>query len=244
MRFRSLVPLAGLALALGACTPNPSPGDAAYRDGSLGQGSFAFACDDGLACHVTSSGDAKTFPSMIATGSRFDVRFVPNDEQGVDDPFDSSSTNGIVITPVAPYLENGIDGLAAVKPGWGTLLATDATGAVVDYIIVTIVQPDALVVYDANTPLTLENPASIDEVSLSPGDTRTFRVVAEKNDERVAGALTTSWSSSDESILDVDRSPGGLVTVRAKKAGSATLTAKGAALETKVTVDVVEGASE
>jgi hypothetical protein len=227
---RVLVFLAGVTAA--ACG-DPSRGDPAYRQGELGNGGFLFQCDDSVACDRWSTNNAKDFPKRIATGSVFNLRFVPTEDQGLD--LDGTDTAGITLQAVEPYVGRGTEGFAALKPGYGTVIARRANGAVVDYVTLTIVQPTALVVYPAEYKGT--SPERIERITMKANETKAYRVVAESNGEAVAGSVRMAWSSGTSDVVSVTYQSG-VARLSARAAGKTTLTAEGAALSRAIDVEV------
>lgn len=241
-RGLSLALAVAAVAALGACTGNPGAGSAAYKEGVLGNGSFVFACDDGIACRPYSN-DADKFPKAIASGSNFDVRFVPKGQEGNALVLsDGRRYEGIKTTALAPYVEpaGDGDGFAAVKAGFGTVLARDSRGTIVDYVTLTIVQPDTLIVYDANYDggLFAKPPPQLEALNMNVDDRGSYRVVAGYARAEAAGSIPVDWSSDDPTVVQIESYSGRVVNVIAKKAGNATLTAKGAGVIKTVPVEV------
>jgi hypothetical protein len=235
--------IATMALCIGAlsgCNGNPAPGSEAYKEGELGNGDFLFACDDGVAC-LPYSGDAKKFPSKIATGSIFDVRFVGKNQQGTVITIKDKKYDGIKTEPVAPYVSKGPDGFVAVQPGYGTLIVRDSKGIVIDYVTMHFVQPDDLIVYDANYDAAKgKQPPQIQTLNLKVDATPSYRVVAEHAAEAVAGSIPVKWESLDDTIVEVESYSRGVVNLRAKGVGKTKISAKGAALEKQMDVEVTQ----
>lgn len=231
--------LAFAAATSGCSSDNPPPGSVAYKSGTLGNGGFLFACDDGAAC-LPYSGDAAHFPTRVATGSTFDVRFVANADQGND-----NQHQGITVQGVTPYIDRGGDGLAAVKPGRGTIIAYDAAGNVVDYTTIAIVQPKTLAVYDANSTIGAEKePPRVESIDVNVGGRKSYRVLAEVDATStsggwaVAGSMTVEWTSSNPDVIRVDSYNAGVVNLVANKVGTATLTIHSAAISRDIAVKV------
>jgi hypothetical protein len=230
----TIVGLVGVALT-GCRGENPGPGSPAYKQGELGNGAFLFTCDDSVACDRWSTNDAKDFPPQIATGSAFELRFVASGEQGVT--FTTKEKYpGVTSQPIGPYVSSGPDGFTALKPGYGTVVARDNTGVVIDYVTLKIVKPDALVVYAAEYKGT--NPPAVQALNLKLGARRSFRTVAEHKSFAVAGSVQIRWESLDAAIVQVESYERGVVNVVAKKEGKTKLTAAGAALTKDLDVEV------
>ncbi|MBX3207431.1 MAG: hypothetical protein KF764_20455 [Labilithrix sp.] len=229
----------GVLAALAGCNDNPAPGSAAYKEGELGNGDFLFACDDGLAC-LPYKGDAKLFPKQISTGSNFDVRFVAKGQQGTTVTIDDKRYEGVTVQAVAPYVSQTPDGeLAAIAPGFGTVIARDSAGTVIDYVTLKIVRPDDLIVYDAAFDATKNRePPRIQAITLKVDEAPSYRVVAEYGGKAAAGSVPVKWESNEPDILTVESYASGVVNLRAKGAGKAILTATGASLEKKIDVEV------
>ena len=110
-----------LVVSLAGCQANPGAGSSAYKEGEVGNGDFLFACDDGVAC-LPYSGDATRFPSQIATGSTFGVRFVAKGDEGAIITGGESEYQGVTTQPVPPYVGKGPEGFAARPVVTGRLL--------------------------------------------------------------------------------------------------------------------------
>ena len=233
----------GAIALLGAgtgCNGNPTTGDAAYKEGELGNGDFLFTCDDTVACHRWSN-DAKRFPTQIATGSNFDVRFVAKGEQGTTSTIlvKDKKYEGITTDAIAPYIGKGGSEFAALKPGYGTVVVRDNRGVIIDYVTLKIVQPDGLVVYDASFDATKNSdPLAIQNLNVKVGETPSFRVVAEYNLQPVAGAIPVKWEPVDPNIVEVASYARGVVNLRAKAVGKTTLKAVGGGLTKEMNVEV------
>ena len=232
-----------IALSIGTlagCSGNPAPGSAAYKEGELGNGDFLFACDDGAAC-LPYSGDAAKFPAQIATGSNFDVRFVSKGQQGTVITINNKRYEGIVAQPIEPYVGKGPEGFTAKKPGYGTILVQDGKGTVIDYVTIKIVQPNDLIIYDADYDVSRgKEPPRIQAMNLKVGAAQSYRVVAEYAAEPAAGSIPVQWESDDPETVQVESYSRGLVSLRAKKAGKTKVKASGAALEKQIDVEVTE----
>lgn len=229
MHARSLVVS---ALFLAACS-TPFGDDDAYREGTLGNGGFLFSCDDSVACSRWNN-NAKEFPTMITTGSSFSLSYVASEDQG--DVLVNPEYPGMTLEAVGPYMGQGPDGFAALKPGYGTVIAHDRDGRVIDYVTLHIVKPDALVVYDAAYKGT--EPIPIDSLSLVANERKQYRTVGETNHEASAGSIRVEWVSDNPAVVKVESYKSGVVTLRAIAAGKATITASGAALEKTIPVEV------
>ena len=231
------------ALAIGAlagCNGNPRAGSPAYKEGELGNGDFLFACDDGAAC-LPYSGAARNFPQQIATGAVFDVRFVAKNQQGNDIFINDQRYEGIVAEPLGPYVSKGPDGFVAQKPGFGTIIVQDSKGTVIDYTALKIVQPNDLIVYDANYDVSLgKDPPRIQAMNLKVDATQSYRVVAEYGAEPAAGSIPVKWESRNNDIVQVESYSRGVVNLRAKGVGKTEIVATGAALEKVISAEVTQ----
>lgn len=227
-----------VVVALAGCSGNPGAGDLAYKEGELGNGDFLFACDDGAAC-LPYSGDAKRFPKQIATGSTFDVRFVAKDQQGSAIVVKDKRYEGIVAHPVEPFVSKGPEGFTANKPGYGTIIVRDSANIVVDYVTLKIVQPNDLIVYEADYDVGRgAEPPRIQTVTLKEGAAQRYRVVAEYGAEPAAGSIPVKWESDNTDSVVVESYTRGVVNLRAKAVGEATLRALAGGLEKTIDVEV------
>jgi hypothetical protein len=237
---RSRTPLlALLASAAVLFTAGCSLSDAGSKPGELGNGGFYFSCDDAVACSRYTN-DATKFPEAVSVGSTFAVRFVPKTNSGLDIHFNESAVDrGITVNPISEvYVSRGAKGLAAVKSGYATLASRDASGALIDYVVVRVAKPDALVVYSADDAT--DSPAHVDSISLSvgAGDQRSYRAFAQQKSATLAGSLQIEWTSSNPSVASVATTTDGKATLIAKSAGSAMLVATGAAFTQQIPVTV------
>jgi hypothetical protein len=219
--------LALLASAAVAFTAGCSLNDSGSKPGELGNDGFYLSCDDAVACSRYSN-DAAKFPEAVSVGSTFAIRFVPKSNSGLDIHFNDSATDrGITVGPVSEvYVSRGSKGLAAVKTGYATIASRDATGALVDYVVLRVAKPDALVVYAADDTSTT-TPAHVSSITLSPGDRRSYRAFAQQNKADLAGSLQVEWTSSDPKVFSVESSTDGKATIVPKGPGTATLVATG-----------------
>jgi len=230
------VPLLLASLLLAACSASASTGDPAYKTGALGNGAFLFSCDDSVACAKWND-NAKEFPTLFTTGSTFRLTLVANVDPGSPYVAIGSTANpGVTLEAVGPYVGSGLDGFAALQPGYGTVVAHDRDGKVIDYVPLHIVVPDALVVYDA--AYTGDHPPSVDALSLQNGDRPSYRTVGEVASEASAGSIRVAWTAADPTTLAIESYTDGVVTLHALRHGTTTLTAVGAALTKTITVDV------
>ena len=227
---------APLALALAACSS--AAGDTGYQPGALGNGGFYFSCDDAAVSCANYSNDATKFPKAVSLGSSFAVRFVPN-ATGLDIHLNPGAPDqGITIAPVADFVTIGPKGLVAVKPGYATLASRDAAGQVVDYVVISVIKPDALVVFDDGES-SKTSPMVLDTVTMPKGGTKVVRAFAQSKKQNLAGSLQVEWKSSDNTIVDVQSIVDGKATLIAFGSGNATLTATGGTFTQTVPVVVM-----
>lgn len=232
---------AAVAILLAAASGcSSADGGSGYQPGELGNGGFYFSCDDAVSC-TKYSDDASKFPKAVSLGSSFAVRFVPkpsSSSSGVDIRFNESAPDrGIVIEPVSDFVTRGPRGFTAVKAGYATLASRDAGGQLVDYVVVRVQTPDALVVYAADDT-SVSAPAPVSTVALRMADTKSFKAFARRGTEDLAGSLQVEWKSSNTSVLEVQSTSAGKVTVVARSSGSATLTATGGTFSQDIPVKV------
>jgi hypothetical protein len=227
-------------VALAGCNSgNPEQGSPAYREGKLGNGSFLFRCDDSVACDRWSTNSAKDFPTRIATGSTFNLRFVVDGKEGGTLDINGTTYTGITLEPVRPYVSSGPNGLSAIQPGYGTVLAKDASGHIIDYVTLMIVQPDSLVVYKADYKGSA--PPPVQAIRMTVGERQSFRTVAQYKLEAIAGSIQVGWNPLDRAVADVESYTKGVVTIVAKSEGKTTLAVQGAALpEGNIAVEVTK----
>ncbi len=250
MRILSLVPIlcaAAAAYATSACTP-VDPTRSVQKEGELGNGGFLFLCDDSVQCEKTAN-DVSRFPSAVAQGATFNVRYVLKQDPATlqirlneyaKDRGITVQTVGSAAGSSAPakytYLSSGPSGFVGVTKGFATLVARDAAGSVVDYLTVSVQPPDAIAVYDFADVRAL--PAKLANDTISRGASKTYRAVAQKANADLGGALSVQWSTTDPTIASVDAVSGVKVTVTAKKAGKTRLTALGGSFERAVEIEV------
>jgi hypothetical protein len=230
-----------VAIAVTAVTAGCSSVDSegtGYQPGELGNGGFYFSCDDAVSC-AKYSNDASKFPKAVSLGSVFTVRYVPKlDTSGINIHFNDGATDrGITVQSLGPYLSQGPSGLAAVKTGYGTLASRDASGQLVDYVVVRIARPDALVVYAADDT-DVDAPTPVSLVTLTRGEQRAFKAFAQENKQDLAGSLQLEWTSSNSTVAEVASTTNGIAKLVAHSAGTATLTATGGTFTQQVPIEV------
>ncbi len=226
--------LVATALAAGCSIADPGT-----KPGALGNGGFHFSCDDAVACGKYTDTAAK-FPDAVALGSTFAVTFTPKSDSGLNIHFnDSAPDRGITVSPVGSvFVSSGVPGLVALKTGYATIASRDAAGQVVDYVVLRVAKPDALVVYSADQPATTPTPVDNVELSLSQGDRKTFRAFAQEKKADLAGALQLEWTSTMPAVAEVQSTTDGVATVVARSTGTAMLVATGGTFTQQVPITV------
>lgn len=239
--------LAGL-LAV-ACGPSDiGPSNPAYKSGELGNGGFVMACDDDIACRGETN-DAAKFPSAIATGSTFRVRYVPInatetniriDETGIEGSFQTTGARGSIVPVGDSFISKSPNGLLAKVPGLGVIMAKNAGGAILDYTTVNIVDADALAVYENANLTGSGNPTKLTAKTLATGETVEVRAVARRASENLAGSFGSDWTSDKPDVVAVETIDSSHATLRAVGVGKATITAEGRGLSSTFTVEVTQ----
>ena len=221
-------------LAVSGC----SSADSGYKAGELGNGGFYFACTDAVSC-ARYSDDAAKFPKAVSLGSSFQVRFVSKTSANdTHIAFNEQAPNrGITISPVGEFISRGPAGLVALKTGWATITSRDAAGQLVDFVNLRVAKPDALVVYDADSVHSGDAPERVETVTLVGAESRALRAFAKEDNSVLGGTLAVEWSCSPTDIVDLQDDEG-KVTLRARKPGTATLTATGGTFTQQVQVEV------
>ncbi len=212
--------------------------DDGYKAGELGNGGFYFSCDDAVAC-TKYTDDASKFPSSVSLSSTFTVRFVPKRDSDLNISFnDGAPDRGITVQPVGELVSRGPKGLVALKSGYATLASRDAKGKLVDYVVVRIARPDALVVYSADESRT--DPPRVETVALEVGRRRAYRAFAQEKKADLAGSLQVEWTSDNPSVVDVESTTGGKATIVARAPGTAHLLAAGGTFTQSIPVEVTK----
>ncbi len=227
--MRRLLPFAAVFLL--ACSNDLTPADSGYSPGELGNGGFAFSCDDSVVCGKFNS--AEDFPKNgIARGSTFRLRYVPRTGY-------SGDAVGVTLATVGnTYFSITSGTFLALTPGQGSVVAYDNTGSVLEYKTLAIYTPDKIVVYDGEDTTTT-SPIPISTIDLSVSDVRTFRALAQKSNLDLAGALKYEWrETGSAALLTVSSDNTGKVSVRANKTGTTTLEVTGATFTQQVSVTV------
>jgi hypothetical protein len=192
--------LLGLLFPLAACSSAPSIPTSG--NGELHQGTFVYTCSSSAdaACGTTD------LPSGIAVGADFDLRFTPT----------SPATTSL--EPSASFFSVAPTGrLHTTRAGYGVVLATSSSGAVVDFV-------NLRVKSIASLTITGLDPGT----GLHVGETRSLGASAfDAAGERLAGTLSLEWESANDdvaavTVTDTDRSAG-TATLHAAAAGTARL---------------------
>jgi hypothetical protein len=215
--------------------------DPGTKPGELNNGGFHFSCDDAVACGKYTDTAVK-FPDAVALGSTFAVTFTTGSNQsGLDIHFNESLPNrGITVSPVSEvYISRGVTGLVAVKSGYATLNARDAAGHLVDYTVIRVAKPDALVVYSADQAGSTATPLDTIDLSLS-GPNKSFRAFAQQNKANLAGSLQVEWTTSNPNVAEISSTTNGIVTLAPRSAGSAMLIVTGGAFTQQVPIKVTQ----
>src|SRR5688572_25643976 len=233
---------ATIAVCALACSGsgNPGPGSPSYKTGQLGNGGFTFRCDDSVACDRWSN-SADKFPSKVATGSSFELNFfLRNDNGTINIRIDEKpESRGVRIEPVKSHSDKDLNGKFAVtKAGVATFMARDEKGWLVDYITIEVAKPTGLVVYDASYKGS--SPPRVQSLNLKTQDRRSYRAVGEIGKEPLAGSFNVEWAPVDDTIVDVETTTGGTVTIIAKAVGKTELVATGAGAEQRIPVEVTQ----
>jgi hypothetical protein len=238
----------GAATATAGCTNGPRPPASAIKEGELGNGGFTFTCDDSVVC-AKYTNTAQNFPKAVALGATFRAQFVPNPgtdvdvsvsrtqvDVGVDGKQSAYSIDGVGRT----WLSRGPEGLAALKPGYATITAKNSLGQLVDYAVIRIAAPDAIVVYDGSFKAGGSAPARITAINMKVGERRTFRALARAKNEDLAGSVRFDWKSLDDGVLQVESVTEGTVTVLAKAVGKTALSTEGASMVSNTDAEVTQ----
>jgi hypothetical protein len=223
-----------VALASG-CSLASTAGE---KPGELGNGGFFFSCADAVSC-APYSNDAAKFPSAISLGSSFDVRFVPkSNTSGTHIQFNEGALNrGITVGSVGvDYVSRGPAGFVALKSGYATLASRDASGQLVDYIVVRVAKPDTLVVYSGDD--LSSTPVPVGKVALANGERQPFRAFAQEKKQDLAGRLQIEWTSTNPNVAFVESVDNGTASVVGRSVGKAFLVATGGTFMQSVPVEV------
>ncbi len=211
-----------------ACEPvDVSPGSPSYQGGHLGNGGFAFTCDDSVVCGDYNAADK--FPDAVALGSKFTIRYIAKS---------GSSSTGVTLSDVGgTHLSNlGAGDFTAIAEGVATVAAKDSGGTLVEWVELPIRRPDAIVISNTKSSSALAK-TTID-IDAYDDDLLQFRASAQYQHNALAGELGYEWASSDASILRVQPNGEGRAYVTPMKAGTVTLTATGGTFSQSIEVEV------
>ena len=211
-----------LFLLLAACEPvDVSPGTAAYGSGNLGNGGFAFTCDDSVVCGDFDA--AEKFPDAVALGSKFTVRYLPK----------SGTTTTVRLEGVGSTLLSNLGAgyFTAIGEGIATIAAKDSGGTLIEFVELPVRRPDAIVISRSGSN------ASVNEATLFDGYGAEYRASARFESAELAGTLSYEWTS-DSDVVDVQGRTEGRVWIAPRKPGHATLTVTGGALTQSIEVEV------
>lgn len=227
---------AGLVLAMVAamagCTPSgPNENSAAYVAGKLGNGGFTFKCDESVTCDGYN--DAKTFPTGVAAGSTFSMRYLAknyvngnvNNDGVINVSGDSDPSVGVTLKSVGGFLApKGAGGqFSAEREGFATVVAMDGSGVVQDFVSVHVQKPDGIAVAETSSPN-----INLTTLTLKVGESKTVRAVGQKDHVNLAGALNYDWTADNNDIATVVQTTGrGEATVTGNKAGDVNYTLAG-----------------
>lgn len=241
------------SLALAACTnKDPASGTTAYKAGELGNGGFTFSCaDTNTACLQPASADARTFPSGVAKGTTFRVRYVPNpgvkadinveldDKSGSANGSASGPTQGSLTAVGNKFLDKGPDGFVAKASGAGSIVARDASGALIEFTTIAIKDAARLQIYEAQVGTATSTAPSVQTISIPVSQQASFRIVAQDaSKQNLGGSFPADWKSGDDSIVTVDSQDHGVVNLVGRKAGTTTMTVSGLGLTMQIPVEV------
>ncbi len=215
------------------------PGSSEYHAGALGNGGFAYQCDDSVVCGHSNA--AEQFPERVAVGSKFKVRYVAADPYAENAPKVATlKAVGEDVLTVSPA-----GGFEAIGPGWSSIVAYDAQGRVVEFFPLAVAEPDSLAVFDSGSQpvdsfgkgTTNVNPPLL-TVQMKKGESRLVSAVARTKGRPLAGALPYEWKSSDPSVAAIDYDLMQRVNVRAMGHGAATISVQTAGLSATIDIEV------
>lgn len=226
-----------LSSAAAALLASAATGCFVGSSGDLHEGAFAYDCTNhraDTACDGLIS-DTAVIPDRIAVGASFSLEYA--EDQGFSTVVDPS----VSIVPAAPsILQATSDGFRFVEPGVSAVLGM-RDAVVADFIHLNGVALDHLVVQtELHAPVTnVDLPAD--------GSKDIVAIPADADNLPLAGSMSYTWSSSDESVVTVEQNTNLLgttgenhVTLRAQGAGAATVTVTtsvaGASFQIPVTV--------
>lgn len=224
-----------VAVATAACDDEGPPRTPASASGELGQGRFVYRCDNSIA-DCNAEGDAQVFPDAVVMGGTFALEFLPENEK----------LTGITLEAAASdFLSRSPKGFTGLKPGFGTVLAKDSAGRVVDFRAIEIVKAHRLGVYEANATDRRPNaPAFIVTIEVAVGATRALRAIGRTSDgTALAGVIGYDWSTADSSVATIETFSTDAVTIKGRKAGSTKLVLEGGGRKEEIDLIVTQGAT-
>lgn len=224
--LRTLFSLVATSAFLFGCGPLGTGGE-------LSNGGFGYRCTsegdptcDDPAWDYLGSG-VTYMPSVLAVGARFGVVYdgeAPEDEHG--------ATYAVTVVPASTRMvERSGSELLVTSPGHIALLGF-GNGMVADFVHFRAATP---------TGIFLEQDGiSATSLSLPSGTARAVRAtVLDEEGSRLAGGVTYTWTSSDESIVQVSAAYGdNEATVSPVAAGQATIQVQVLGLSLDVPVEV------
>jgi hypothetical protein len=214
-----------------------SANGALSQNGNLGNGAFTYYCQSQLdqTCNCANNnlciGGNPPFPSAIALGSQFGVRFSPATSINVN-------VGNPVLKPVAAnYVQITGNVVVALKTGLaGIYAASSVDGSFVDFTVVNIVTPLSLSVLDAGG-----NPV-VGPQKVTVGMPSTFSVVPlQAGGQELPGTLEGTWTTSDPAVAALTLgSPNDTMGISGVAPGTATITVSSSGnVQTTFTVEVM-----
>jgi hypothetical protein len=206
------------ALLATGCNGIVPPGN----NGELNNGVFSYECnsDSDAACDGLENGALGAIPGKIAVAGRFTLRYTAS-------PFGDDENGGsTIVEPASNTLLTQTETFGttfkALKPGLCAVLARRGD-VVADFVHVRIGAVDHLQI-DATSEATGDSDA-VETLDLAAGDEVDLRAFpVDEADEVLAGALSATWSSSDEQVAAFDSlATDNKVKLRALGAGTAVL---------------------
>lgn len=186
MRVRPISQVLGLAWLLASCIEGGDDYDDARARGDLGVGDFEYGClnSTDLTCDESDHG----LPIAIAVGGRFDLKFETK-----------SGPQPTVVAPASDFVGTAAGGFQVRAPGTFALLAVNGNREVVDLKHLEGAEIEEIRVHEEGTDLP--------STTLRLDRRQSVRVVAVPYGIRgveLGGALSYSWSASDESLVSIE----------------------------------------
>ncbi len=240
--------LGAIALATSGCQD-----ETGGLRGELNAGTFFYRCAERSdaqcdADAVVAQADDTTaaFPA-IAVGAVFGLRF--------DDRDGTVGATGF--EPATPkFLAVSADALTAMLPGIVGVVFVD-NGRAVDFVHLNLVAPASVSISQASTiEVSVDDIAAGNDIVADGSDvaidltspvsvsSRTFlRAVPRSEDGRIlAGGLTTEWTTSDPTIIEITSDPSdNVIAIETRGTGTATLTVTQGDITAAVTIDAEVG---